>query len=368
MGLHIPLSTVWDKEGNVDVEAQKELCRQTAFRAEGLFAGGTSGLGGSPCFRPEHTATLASVIYQVREEQGREGDLLIEVGAYGPNAKIAAEFANAGYEAGADLAVVPPPYLKYNPETSSVKLPVGDQEAMDKATLQFYLDFAKETKGRPFVFYNIPGACFGEYAISPELFGAMLAAILIALGMKDSSRRSDVTQAYIRVAYQHTVKTGEKVNVLSGFFPTKNALLGPTPEFDARGGVPIEANPLELIPPALWQATLARDSVAVEKIQDLSQEFLDWVVGGSEKKGFPELATGIAYALSLKGIGGGRMPPGQRAFPENLHDQVRTIMEQFADERKLLVEVGIPERYIREAERIIAGRKALAAKTKTERL
>lgn len=362
-GLHIPLSTVWDAEGNIDVEAQGELCRRAALRADGLFAGGTSGLGGNPCFRTEYTATLVGVIYKVRKEQGREGDLLIEGGAYGPTAKKATDFANAGYNASADLAVVPPLYLKYNPETADVKLPVGSKEAMDEATLQFYLDFAGETNNRPFVVYNIPGACFGGYAIPPELFGRILVAVPGVIGIKDSSRNGEVTQAYIRVARQHAALRGENVNVLSGFFPTKNALLGPTPEFDARGGVPIEANLLELIPPVLWQAALARDGVAVEKIQVLAQEFLDWIVGGIERKEFPELATGTAYALSLKGIGGGYMPPGQRTLPENLYDQIRTIMERFADERQLLIEAGIPMQYINEAEEIIAERKARAAKT-----
>ena len=357
-GIHVPFATIWDSDGNIDVEAQKKLCREVSFICDGVFFGGSSGgLGDS--LNTKHIVTLVGIGVDVRKELGRE-DMLIECGACGATAKEAAEMAIAGVAAGADLVVLPPPYFKYDAQKADVELPTG-QEAMDKYTFNYYKEFWKLT-GLFFSVYNIPGACNG-YQISHGLLERIFTEISGAIGIKDSSTKAEVTQAYIQIARKYPGK-----KVLSGFWPTKDALLGETQDMDADGGVPIEANYLPFIAFVLRIAQLERDAKAIGIIQDILQvEVLDKVVGGKERKGFPDLVQGTVRAVYLIGYGGNHMPQGQRVLDSSLYGQVDAVIEKFGGNKqqaKILEERGIPKQYIEQAEQIIAERKSLAEKAK----
>jgi len=365
-GLVIPSVTILNEKLEADIEGQTRLGIETSWMAKALFYGGTSGMGGNPNFKPDLLRTLVEVGVRVRDKVGRgletDDPLLVICGAYGYTAEQAAVLARAGFEAGANIVVAPPPAFKYNPQRSEIKLP-DDLGEMHKYTFRFYRQLA-DLLGPdvPISAYNIPKPCWREYCMPPELVMEIL-RIPNVIGIKDSSRNGLLTQEYCDVARLVTEAQGRIKRVLSGFFPTLKGL------DKADGGVPIEANLLRLIPLVIWQAAIAKRFEVVEKGQIMAQGFLDEAVGGLEKKGFPYLAEGPLYYLKLGRLGRGFLLPGQSPVnnPE-LQEQIRKVREKFVEvpgERQLLIAAGVPEEFILQAEQIIAKRKDRAAKVGT---
>ncbi|MCL4487103.1 MAG: dihydrodipicolinate synthase family protein [Chloroflexi bacterium] len=173
-GIIPPVITCFDKNGGIDVTAQREVVRFQAKYVDGLYPCGTYGSG--PLMTAEERKQVAEIVI---EEKGSCA-VMVHVGA--ANTCQSVDLAKHAQSIGADaVGAIPPFYYKYTPD----QLLDHYRAIMHAVNIPVFL-------------YNNPGASGNP--ISPEML-ATLAKEGLA-GVKDST--FDLINFYM---YLNTVKT-----------------------------------------------------------------------------------------------------------------------------------------------------------------
>lgn len=280
-----PLVTPFDAEGDVDHDALASVVTHVeSGGVDGLFPCGTTGEFAS-LTAEEQAAVIETVV-------DASDDLPVIAGVSATAVDDAVARAHAAADAGADAAVLTPPYFHTG----------------DPAGVEAFFAAVADRSPLPIVLYNIPdnvGTCLGPSTVSS------LADRPDVLGIKDSSGDLDYTLDLLRA-------TPEDFLVLQGW----DTLLLPGLRTGLDGGV----NALANVVPEVFAVLLdepesrrgRRASDAITELFDVCEEF-----------GF---APTVKTALARRDvIGTDTIRPPLTAVPDSEHDRIDDAVEAAVD-------------------------------------
>jgi len=229
-GIIPPVLTAFDKSGNVDEKAQREIISFLVDKVQGFYPCGTYGSG--PLMDEAERKRVAEVI--IDEVAGRV-PVIVHVG--GASVKLVVELAKHAERAGATaVAAVPPIYYGFKPPE-----------------VERYFRALVDAVSIPVFVYNNPSTT--GVSISADFLDRV--ADLGVRGVKDSSFDIILFSAYLR-----TVKRRDFIPIVG-----TEALILPAVQMGAHGSVSGLANAIPEPVASLFRAVRAGDMEKARKLQ-----------------------------------------------------------------------------------------------------